>query len=554
MVKRLPREMAATAGALALAPEEMATLFPAYLRLAPDGQILEAGPSLRRHLGGDLPGRQMFDRVTIERPSGVTCMEGLRRHQRALILRIEGARTLRLRGLMLDRGDQLWLLLGHIPDLQAEEGSQPLQIVDFSPTDGTLDMMLAAEMRSGLLAETRALASALEDQRNKAEAANRAKSAFLTTMSHEIRTPMNAVLGVANILADTELTREQRDWLDVMTASGHGLMELLNNILDLSKIEAGLMEFKPEPFDLAELAQSVHGLFAPAAAMKDIRTEVTFDLEGTLYMGDALRIRQVLSNLVGNAVKFTEAGQILIAVRDRVEEGRRLVELSVSDTGIGISAEAISRLFQAFSQADSSTTRRYGGTGLGLSISRSLTEQMGGEIRVESRVGRGSTFTAVIPLEKAEVAEAPRPPSPAPLDLAGPRHVLIVEDNATNRLILSHYLRRIGHSFDVATNGQQAISLWEEHEYDVIIMDIEMPVLDGLVATRELRRRERATGRRYTPIIALSADAMMQKREMALAVGMDSYLTKPVNLEDIEQRIQEICAAAEDGGRTAMEG
>ena len=547
MNERAPGIQPAGVTDLALSPDEMAVLFPAYLQLDPGGHIVSAGPSLRRLLGADLPGRLLFDCVTLERPSGVSDIDGLRRHRRALILRVEGERTLRLRGLMLDRGDHMWLMLGHIPDLQAEEGSQPLQIADFSPTDGTLDMMLAAEMRSGLLAETRALATALEDQRNKADAANRAKSAFLTNMSHEIRTPMNAVLGVANILADTELSPDQRDWLDVMTESGHALMELLNNILDLSKIEAGLMELKPEPFDLRELAQSVHALFAPTAAMKDIRTELAFDLEGTVYVGDSLRVRQVLSNLVGNAAKFTEAGQILIEVRDRVEDGRRIVELSVSDTGIGISAEAISRLFQAFSQADSSTTRRYGGTGLGLSISRSLTEQMGGAIRVQSRVGRGSTFSAAIPLEIAEEVAIDGPAPVAPLDLAGPRHALIVEDNATNRLILSHYLRRKGHSFDVAVNGQQAIALWEEHDYDIIIMDIEMPVLDGLVATRELRRRERATGRRYTPIIALSADAMMQKREMALAVGMDSYLTKPVNLEEIEERIQAICAGFEGG-------
>ncbi|MGY6409604.1 MAG: ATP-binding protein [Alkalilacustris sp.] len=533
---------------LGLSAQETDALFPAFLRIDTEGRIMAAGPSLRRHLGEGLVGRTLFDCVTFERPSGVADVAGLRRYRRGVILRIEGARLLRLRGMLLDRGAHLWLLLGHIPDLQAEEGSQPLQIADFSPTDGTLDMMLAAEMRSGLLAETRALAAALEEQRNKAEAANRAKSAFLTTMSHEIRTPMNAVLGVANILADTELTREQRDWLDVMKASGHALMELLNNILDLSKIEAGLMELRPEPFDLRELAQSVHALFAPAAAVKDIQTELTCDLDGTLYLGDALRVRQVLSNLVGNATKFTESGQIRVTLRDAVHKGRRVVELSVRDTGIGISAEAVARLFQAFSQADSSTTRRYGGSGLGLSISRALVEQMGGEIRVKSRVGRGSTFTAAIPMEIAE-AELPEGPAPvAELDLAGPRHALIVEDNATNRLILSHYLRRMGHSFDVAVNGQQAIALWEENEYDVIIMDIEMPVLDGLVATRELRRRERATGRRYTPIIALSADAMLQKQEMALAVGMDSYLTKPVNLEEIEERIQTICTAAAGRG------
>ncbi len=542
MIEGGPFPQATPAEGLELSPEELSTLFPAHLVLGADGVIIDAGPSLRRQCGPDLLGRCFFDCVTLERPAGVGCMDGLRAHRRALILRLEGEQSLRLRGLLLDRGERLWLMLGHIPDLQAEAGRQPLQIADFSPTDGTLDMMLAAEMRSGMLAETRALATALEEQRNKAEAANRAKSAFLTTMSHEIRTPMNAVLGVANILADTELTDEQRDWLDVMTASGHSLMELLNNILDLSKIEAGLMELRPEPFDLRELARSVHGLFAPAAAMKDIRMTLDFDLEGSVYVGDSLRVRQVLSNLVGNATKFTEAGQIAITIRDRVEEGRRLVELSVKDTGIGISAEAISRLFRAFTQADSSTTRRYGGTGLGLSISKSLVEQMGGDIRVQSRVGRGSTFTALIPLAMTEQADAVRPVPAAVPDPGGPLHALIVEDNATNRLILSHYLRRMGHSYDAANNGQQAIALWEEQEYDVIIMDIEMPVLDGLVATRELRRRERALGRRYTPIIALSADAMMQKRETALSVGMDSYLTKPVSLEEIEERIRTICA------------
>ena len=546
MNERTPAIQPAEAGALALSADELSTLFPAHIRLDLDGRIVAAGPSLRRHVANDLLQRNFFDCVTIERPSGLEGMEGLRQLRRPLILQIDGNRTLRLRGLVLDRGDCLWLLLGHIPDLQAEDATRQLKIADFSPTDGTLDMMLAAEMRSGLLAETRALATALEEQRNRAEAANSAKSVFLTTMSHEIRTPMNAVLGVANILAETDITAEQREWLDVMAASGHSLMELLNNILDLSKIEAGLMELRPEPFDLHELAQSVQALFAPSAALKNVEVELILDLEGTHYEGDSLRIRQVLSNLVGNATKFTETGKITITLRDRLRDGARIVELAVKDTGIGISAEAIARLFNAFTQADSSTTRRYGGTGLGLSISKYLTEQMGGRIRVESRVGRGSTFTAEIPLEIAQPDAAPPPDAAAPAEGAreGPLHALIVEDNATNRLILSHYLRRMGHSFDVATNGQQALALWEDHEYDVIIMDIQMPVLDGLVATRELRRRERASARSYTPIIALSADAMTEKRETALSVGMDSYLTKPVNLQEIADTIQTICAGA----------
>lgn len=529
----------AAANALCFSGDELATLFPAFLSLDCDGRIRDAGPSLRRHFGPDLVHLNLFDCVTIERPSKVGTVAELRQHRRALILQLHGQEPLRLRGIVLDRGDLVWLLLGHIPDVEGNERKQPLQIADFSPTDGTLDMMLAAEMRSGLLAEARALAAELEKQRNEAEEANRAKSAFLTTMSHEIRTPMNAVLGVADILSNTPITHEQREWLDVMVESGHSLMGLLNNVLDLSKIESGLMEIKPEVVDLRALVSSVHSLFAPTAAAKDVDLRFEVDLQGEFYLVDPVRIRQVLCNLVGNATKFTEVGQISIIVRDRLDGDSRWLEFSVSDTGIGISSEAISRLFNVFSQADSSTTRRYGGTGLGLSISKQLTEQMGGRINVESRVGRGSNFTAVIPMEL--VAE-PAPSQPEPVAWSDqtsslPQHVLIVDDNATNSKILSHYLRRIGLTFEVASDGQKALIAWEEGQYDLIIMDIEMPVLDGLEATREIRRRESASGRQYTPIIGLSADAMIQKRETALSVGMDDFLTKPVGLKEIKERI-----------------
>jgi signal transduction histidine kinase/ActR/RegA family two-component response regulator len=538
------------AKALCLSGDELATLFPAYLSLDCDGRIRDAGPSLLRHFGPDLVDLNLFDCVTIERPSKVGTVAELRQHRRALILQLNGQEPLRLRGIVLDRGDLVWLLLGNIPDVEGVERKQPLQIADFSPTDGTLDMMLAAEMRSGLLAEARALAAELEKQRNEAEEANRAKSAFLTTMSHEIRTPMNAVLGVADILSNTPITREQREWLDVMVESGHSLMALLNNVLDLSKIESGLMEIKPEAVDLPALVSSVHSLFAPTAAAKELDLRFEVDLQGDHYLVDPVRLRQVLCNLVGNATKFTEVGSVSIIVRDRLDGDTRWLEFSVSDTGIGISAEAISRLFNVFSQADSSTTRRYGGTGLGLSISKQLTEQMGGRIDVESRVGRGSSFTAAIPVEL--VAE-PAQPQPEPVALADrtsslPQHILIVDDNATNSKILSHYLGRIGLTFEVASDGQKALIAWEEGEYDLIIMDIEMPVLDGLEATREIRRRESATGRPYTPIIGLSADAMIQKRETALSVGMDDFLTKPVGLKEIKERINSTRTLASNTG------
>lgn len=542
--------------ALSFSGDELATLFPAFLSLDCNGRIHDAGPSLLRHFGPDLVQRNLFDCVTIERPSRVGTVDELRQHRRALILQLHGQEPLRLRGIVLDRGDLVWLLLGNIPDLEGDKRKQPLQITDFSPTDGTLDMMLAAEMRSGLLAEARALAAELEEQRNEAEEANRAKSAFLTTMSHEIRTPMNAVLGVADILSDTNITREQREWLNVMVESGHSLMALLNNVLDLSKIESGLMEIKPEVVDLRSLISSVHALFLPAAASKDIDLQVKIDLEGAFYLVDPVRIRQVLCNLVGNATKFTEVGRISIIARDRLDGDTRWLEFSVSDTGIGISSEAISRLFNVFSQADSSTTRRYGGTGLGLSISKQLSEQMGGWIDVESRVGRGSTFTAIIPVELGAEPSQSIPELPAKSDRKSstPQHILIVDDNVTNSKILSHYLRRIGLTFEVASDGQKALIAWEEREYDLIIMDIEMPILDGLEATREIRRRESASGRQYTPIIALSADAMIQKRETALSVGMDDFLTKPIGLKEIEERINCIRNPLATGGHNSSVG
>lgn len=526
-------------GALVLSEADLAVLFPAFLKLDPAGVIVDAGPSLLRHMGRELLHCNFFDRVTLELPTKVCDIEALRRHRRAVIVQCKGHNDLRLRGLVLDRCDGIWLLLGHIPNPEIEEALQPLRIADFSPTDGTLDMMLAADMRSGLLAETRALATELEAQRKEAEAANRAKSAFLATMSHEIRTPMNAVLGVAGILAETDITPEQRAWLDIMVGSGQSLMELLNNILDLSKIESGSMEINSEEFDLRELCASVHALHAPAAAEKGVECVMQIDLEGTFYKGDPMRIRQILSNLVGNAAKFTDTGQIIIRMREWLHDGARHLEMSVSDTGIGIAAESIPRLFKVFMQADSSTTRRYGGTGLGLSISKRLTEQMGGVITVDSRLGRGSVFTVTLPVELAS-PPASSIPAPEP-GISRPRHILIVDDNGTNRMILSHFLRRLGHSFDLATNGQEALAKWEGSQYDLIIMDIEMPIMDGLETTREIRRRENSEVRRYTPIIALSADAMVQKRETAISVGMDDYLTKPVVLAEIENRIQTIC-------------
>ena len=523
--------------ALTLGDADLAELFPAYMRLDLDGRILGAGPSVQSHAGPGLVGARFFERFRIERPSSITDMAGLMTRGRPMIVRLADGRSLRMRGVALRRADGVWLLLGHIPDLDRIDESLALQFSDFSPTDGTLDMLLAAEMRSGLLAEARALAEALQEQTKTAERANSAKSAFLATMSHEIRTPMNGVLGLAAILSDTELTAGQREMLDVMIASGHLLMDILNDVLDLSKIEAGQIELEATPFDVTELAHGVQGLFGPVARDKGLALEMRVDAPEPWRLGDPVRIRQVLVNLVSNAIKFTDSGEVRVELTVRDGGDGPMLRMVVRDTGIGMSSEAIGRLFRPFVQADSSTTRRFGGTGLGLAIARLLCELMEGDIRVESRLGRGSVFTVALPVGPAAPPEAAPVCAPALRPELGAPHVLMVEDNATNQFVLSLFLQKLGMTYDIAQHGAEALIAWEARSYDVVLMDIEMPVLDGFEATRELRRREQAQGRPYTPIIALSADAMLENRDTARLVGMDEFITKPIELDRLQKLI-----------------
>jgi PAS domain S-box-containing protein len=375
----------------------------------------------------------------------------------------------------------------------------------------------------------RALIEAKED----AEAATRAKSAFLATMSHEIRTPLNGVLGMAQALAAGPLAADQREQLDVIRQSGETLLTVLNDLLDLSKIEAGRLELEEADFDIGAVAKGVHAAFSAIAEQRGL----VFDLKVTsgaagVYLGDATRVRQVLTNLISNALKFTEAGRVTVTVGRK----RGALTLTVVDTGIGISRDQQASLFQKFAQADTSTTRRFGGSGLGLAICRELAELMGGRIDVESAEGEGSTFVATLPLRRQGPVAPAVPPgaqaaryAPHSADGAALR-LLAAEDNPMNQLVLKTLLSQIGVEPVFVGDGVDAVAAWESGEWDVILMDVQMPRMDGLTATRFIRERELAQRRRRTPIVALTANAMTHQVNEYLAAGMDGIVAKPIEV------------------------
>ena len=367
-----------------------------------------------------------------------------------------------------------------------------------------------------------------------ADAANRAKSDFLANMSHEIRTPMNGIIGMAHLLLKTTLTDRQRDYLLKMQASGRHLIGIIGDILDFSRIEAGKMELEHTEFELAELLDRVAASVASECRAKslELRVEVAPEVPRRL-VGDPLRLSQVMLNLAGNAVKFTERGKVTITLSLKSEDAGKLVlHVAVTDTGIGISQEQQQRLFQTFHQADTSSTRRFGGTGLGLAISRRLAELMGGEAGVQSQVGLGSTFWFTANLARVAhtiavaAAETGETVAPAELVRVHGARVLLVEDNEMNQLIACEILREAGVEVDVAENGQVALDRIAKTEYDIVLMDMQMPVLDGAAATLAIRRDP---AHDQLPIIALTANVLAVDRARCAGVGMNDFIAKPID-------------------------
>jgi len=370
--------------------------------------------------------------------------------------------------------------------------------------------------------------AALEEQTELAVAASQAKSAFLAMMSHELRTPMNGVLGMAHALGQTDLDQRQAGYVDMLLRSGEGLMSILNDLLDISKIEAGKLELESISFDLSELGQRTHDLWRETAASKGVGFSYRFDATAPRWVtGDPTRLRQVMVNLVSNALKFTAEGEVRLWIRSPSSTPRgAVVEIGVADTGPGIDRAQQAKLFQPFSQADSSTTRKFGGTGLGLAICRQLVRTMGGEIWVESEPGRGATFRVRVELPLASPATAASD-GPAPETDVGSLRVLVADDNAINLAVARTVLEAVGVEVLTAGDGAEALDELRRSWIDLVLMDVHMPGMDGVEALVRIRAGE--TGRPATPVIALTADAMAGVEADLLAHGFDAVEAKPVN-------------------------
>jgi signal transduction histidine kinase/CheY-like chemotaxis protein len=444
--------------------------------------------------------------------------------------------------------------------MSAKELAKGEFVAAFTPFAAVLLFAMLFWVSRAQLADTwsellKATAEAREGERTAREA-DLAKSNFLATMGHELRTPLNGVLGMAQAMGAGKLDDEQRARLKVIRRSSESLSSVLNDLLDISKIEAGELQLESTVFDLDHLARGVVFAYGHQAENKGLAFTFTMEesASGT-YRGDSARLRQVLYNLLSNAVKFTETGEVVFSIGGDAQA----VTLKVSDTGAGIAPQDLGRLFETFFQADASNCRRFGGAGLGLTICHELVTLMGGKIEASSVLGKGSTFVVTLPLErvchKESAVEAPAPEALVAVDQPARIRVLVAEDNEVNQLVLKALLAQAEIIPTVVTDGDMAVTAWERDSWDVILMDIQMPNKDGIEATREIRGREAISGRARTPILAVTANAMTHQVAQYKAAGMDGLVAKPIQIADlfsaIETALTPVCDGADEAAAQA---
>ena len=518
-------------------------LFPFHVRIAADGTVAGVGRSLAKVVP-DAHGAAFLGRFELQRPRASSMDEVRALADRLSVVGIRGT-SLQMRGQFTELGDGELAFVGspRIVD-QSSVWSWPVGIRDFAPHDGSADYAMVIEASNMQLGDLERLVGTLQDKerderrlREAAEAASAAKSNFLANISHEIRTPMTAILGFAELLRDGNADPSERaDWVETIRRNGDHLLAIINDLLDLSKIEAGRFDLELGAVSVPDVVRDVARLLSVRAMSKGIRLDhsVQDELARVPVRSDPVRIRQILLNLVGNAVKFTEQGGVDIAVSAEAVGTRDIeIRVAVRDTGRGIDAALLPRLFEPFTQSDTSHTREHGGTGLGLSISQRLATLLGGRIEAASEQGRGSVFTFVFRAPRADAADLPEPlPLPARQASSGPLvgvRVLLVEDSIDSQRILAALMRIAGATVDVAADGISAVSRFDgSYSPDLVLMDIQMPGMDGIEATERIRARG-YSGR----VVALTAAALSIDRERARRAGCAGVHLKPVSRDDL---------------------
>jgi signal transduction histidine kinase/CheY-like chemotaxis protein len=520
---------------LSLSTDEISNLFPGYVRLSSLGVIEAVGPVLTRRTKDTLVGRAFMDCVEVMRPRGISTFEDLRICRGQLIIRCPSAAGIVLKGLVLEQVDHLFFCAGLSVDVSGQT-SGSYRFEDFSMADSTLETFLAADLRRNLLIEAQDLATNLTEARNRAEAADKAKSRFLADISHEIRTPLNGVIGIADVMAHGELSSEQAGRLKLIRSSGRTLERLLNDLLDLAKLEDNRLQLAPVQVDLIAEIRDALGPVEALARVRGLDFIINLETTGQDHViADPIRLRQVLSNLGFNAVKFTQKGSITVSMTRTGDD----VAITIADTGPGLTDEAMARLFQRFEQGDKDVSIRYGGSGLGLTLSREFARLMGGDLNVSSVLGMGSRFTVTLPLptaspaEAATIASSSQPPL-RPTAGTGIRG-LVVDDNPANLEILRVMFDAFGIGIDFADGGRAGVEAWRKNRYNLILMDLQMPEMNGLEAICKIRQLESDSdsNEEKTRILIVSADATEEAIAESLAAGADGHLAKPLRPESL---------------------